>query len=449
LNLPLFNPSDPQRPVLWLAGRSVTVGELMRSVAAVAAALPQGRYLLNLCERRDTFLIAYCAALVREHTNLLPPSRAQDVVSEVERSVPGSYRCDDRFVLDACQKSPALNCHFQVPGNHIAAMAFTSGSTGTPQAHSKRMGSFTRVSELNASRIRECLADEALDTRLPWMVATVPPQHMYGLETSVLLPLLGNMAIHAGRPLFPADIAAALAETPEPRVLVSTPIHLRAIAASDQNFPPTALVISATAPLDVGLAQALEQRLDTTILEMFGSTETCVIATRRTAHEDAWRLYTGVSLDPHSNGTRVRASWFESAVLLQDILELQVDGRFMVRGRNADMVEVAGKRASLADLTQRLLRVPGVQDAVVFQPDTSTTGLVQRVAALAVAPGVDAAALCAQLARGIDAAFIPRPLRLVQALPRNELGKLPRERLLALLSEAGSAIQQFGKVDDS
>ena len=66
-------------------------------------------------------------------------------------------------------------------------------------------------------------------------------------------------------------------------------------------------------------------------------------------------------------------------------LELRADDRFMVRGRNADMVEVAGKRASLADLTQRLLRVPGVQDAVVFQPDTSATGLVQRVAALAVA----------------------------------------------------------------
>jgi acyl-coenzyme A synthetase/AMP-(fatty) acid ligase len=35
----------------------------------------------------------------------------------------------------------------------------------------------------------------------------------------------------------------------------------------------------------------------------------------------------------------------------------------------------------------------------------------------------------------VDPAFLPRPLLLVDALPRNEVGKLPRERVLALLRE--------------
>ncbi len=49
----------------------------------MSRALPDGRNLINLCEHRDSFLIASCAALVRGHTNLLPSSRADGVVDEV------------------------------------------------------------------------------------------------------------------------------------------------------------------------------------------------------------------------------------------------------------------------------------------------------------------------------------------------------------------------------
>ena len=36
----------------------------------------------------------------------------------------------------------------------------------------------------------------------------------------------------------------------------------------------------------------------------------------------------------------------------------------------------------------------------------------------------------------IDPAFLPRPLCLVDELPRNSLGKLPREEALRLVAEA-------------
>jgi acyl-coenzyme A synthetase/AMP-(fatty) acid ligase len=437
--LPLLNSSDPERPVLWSQGRAVSVRELMGKVYAVAQSLPPGQRLLNLCERRDTFLIAFCAALVRGDTNVLPPSRAQNVVDEVAAANTGSYRCDDEFVLRACETHnkeieplSASDCSFQLAADHIAAVGYTSGSTGVPQGHAKRWSCFTSAETLNASRIRECIVG-SYGTRRPWIVATVPPQHMYGLETSIVLPLVADMAVHGGRPLFPADIAAALAELPEPRVLITTPVHLRAIAASGQRFPATAVVASATAPLDATLAQSIEHQLETKVLEMFGSTETCVIASRRTSQEEAWRLYPDVTLEPDANTTRVSAPWFEATVPLQDILEPLPDRRFLIRGRNADMVEVAGKRASLSDLTQRLLKLPGVKDAVVFQPDASPSGLVRRVAALVVAPDQTVEALYEQLTLSIDAAFIPRPLLLVPALPRNDVGKLPRERLLTEL----------------
>jgi acyl-coenzyme A synthetase/AMP-(fatty) acid ligase len=233
--------------------------------------------------------------------------------------------------------------------------------------------------------------------------------------------------------LFPADIAGALAELPRPRVLVSTPVHLRALVESAQDLPHVELIISATAPLDQALAQAAELKLGGMLLEMFGSTETCVFATRRTALEPAWRLYPGVELTPQAEATLVNAPGFTAPVLLQDMVEMQDHGRFVVRGRSGDMVEVAGKRASLGDLTRRLLAVEGVRDAALFQPEAESSGVIRRIAALVVAPGLTSAAILERLAPGVDPAFLPRPLVLVDALPRNEVGKLPRERLLAAL----------------
>jgi acyl-coenzyme A synthetase/AMP-(fatty) acid ligase len=434
----LLDPAGSERPILWARGGCVSTARLLEEVARLVATLPQGTHLVNLCERRDSFLIAYLAALARGHTSLMPPSRAEQAVSEVEALYAGSYRCDDDMVAraiapsrSAAHRGPAARSGLRVPAAHAVQIAFTSGSTAAPRAHLKRWSQLLGSTRFNAARIRECLAPRYGAAR-PWIVATVPPQHMYGTETTILLPIAADMAVHAARPLFPADVAAVLAEVPEPRVLVTTPVHLRALVGSGQRFPEVGLVVSATAPLDRPLAHAIEQALGATVLEMFGSTETCVIATRLTAQEDSWRPYPGVSLTPRIDGADVDAPWFAVPTRLQDLIELEPTGRFAVRGRNVDLIEVAGKRASLADLTRRLLAIDGVQDAVVFQPDGAGRGAVHRVAALVVAPDLDVETISARLARGIDPAFLPRPMVLVPALPRNEVGKLVREDLVAV-----------------
>jgi acyl-coenzyme A synthetase/AMP-(fatty) acid ligase len=300
-----------------------------------------------------------------------------------------------------------------------------------PAAHSKSFRSLKRTTALNAGVLRAELARQAQQAR-PWIVATVPPQHMYGLETSVLLPLLAGFGVHAGRPLMPADVAAALVAVPAPRVLVSTPVHLRALVESSVEYPAIAVVVSATAPLARDLAALVEKRFDATLVEFFGSTETCVIATRRTAHEDGWRPHPGIRLEPGEEGTTVTAPWLPRAEHLHDIVELRGNGTFVVVGRGSDVIEVAGKRASLADLTRRLQLLPGVEDAVVFQPPAG--GGARRCAALVVAPGRTVRELLEGLRGQVDPVFLPRPLLLVPKLPRNEVGKLPRERLLEALA---------------
>ena len=437
MDVPLLDPADHERPILRTSAGVVSAGRLRADIERLAATFPEGAHVINLCERRDQFLLAYCAALAAGRTSLMPPSRAPQAVREIESLYAGSHRCDDETVArvlalpsSADRARGAAAAGLSVPAAHAVQVAFTSGSTGVPRAHVKRWSTLLGSTRHNAARIRDCLAPRYGAAR-PWIVATVPAQHMYGTETTILLPIAADMAVHAGRPLFPADVAAALAQVPQPRVLVTTPVHLRALAGSSQRFPEVGVVVCATAPLDAPLACEIERALGTPVLEMFGSTETCVIATRLAAHEQSWRTYPGVTLTPGVDGTLVDAPWFAAPTRLQDVIECPGPQRFIVRGRNADLIEVAGKRASLADLTRRLLAIPGVTDAVVFQPEPDGTGAVHRVAALVVAPGLDAEAVSARLALGVDPAFLPRPMLLVPALPRNELGKLTRAELLA------------------
>lgn len=98
--------------------------------------------------------------------------------------------------------------------------------------------------------------------------------------------------------------------------------------------------------------------------------------------------------------------------------------------------QLAGKRASLSELTQQLLRVPGVEDAVVFQP--AADGDAERLVALVVAPRMDAAAVRRALREAVHAAFLPRPIRMVDALPRSETGKLTRAALQRAFVDAGA-----------
>ncbi len=72
----------------------------------------------------------------------------------------------------------------------------------------------------------------------------------------------------------------------------------------------------------------------------------------------------------------------------------------------------------------------------MFQSDRTGPDGVRRIAALVVAPGRDERELLEALRAGLDPVFLPRPLRRVAALPRNETGKLPRQALEALLRAA-------------
>ncbi|MDE2223973.1 MAG: acyl-CoA synthetase [Xanthomonadaceae bacterium] len=434
---PLLADASPQRAIAWRDGRSVTVGQFLGDVSALAERLPVAQAAVNLCEDRYAFLVAFAALLARGQTNLLPPSRAAHAIDETLAAHPDSYTLGDadldpvppQYLCFAITRGTAHDGRaVLVAGGALAAVGYTSGSTGVPRANLKRWDKLAISTGHNDALLRMLAGGDY------HVVATVPPQHMYGLEFSVLLPLFGHATVCASKPFFAADIAASLQQLPEPRILVTTPVHLRALLDSGHPLPRLSGIVSATAPLARDLALDAEARYGAPVQEVFGSTETCVIAHRRTAHEDAWTPYPGVSLHPQPDGTRVEAPQLAQPVVLADIVELLADGRYRLRGRNTDLLEIAGKRASLGDLTHKLLAVPGVRDGVVFQMDETDAMGVHRIAALVVAPDLDAGAILRVLRCEIDPVFLPRPLKLVDTLPRGETGKLPRAALLAALA---------------
>jgi acyl-coenzyme A synthetase/AMP-(fatty) acid ligase len=445
--------SAPGDVLLWrpdAAGAPLTRTEFLRAAGTVAAQLPHHRHAINLCESREQFLVAFAACLLAHRPQLMPSGRSPLAVAELAAEYPDTHVITDddvaRWRASGVEAPRASAPHaagsaaaLPLPGDErLVLTGFTSGSTGRPQAHGKRAPALRSSATLNSAAIRAALGIGAAAPVS--IVGTVPPHHMYGIELTVLLPLFAGMSIDAERPLFPADVAAALARTAPPRLLVSTPLHLRALAEAELEFPAIGLIVSATAPLDAELARRIESRLRAPLLEMFGSTETCVIATRRTVLEQEWKLHDGVTLEPQPDSTRVAAAWFAQDQQLQDVLEPRPAGRFVLRGRNADLVEVAGKRASLADITRRICAIAGVEDAVAFQPEAAA-GAANRVAAVVVSRHATARQIATELAAGLDAVFVPRPLVLVDRIPRDPLGKVSRARLLELARSQPAADQ--------
>jgi acyl-coenzyme A synthetase/AMP-(fatty) acid ligase len=370
--------------------------------------------------------------------SLLPSTHTPAVIRQLAQFAPDAFCLTDEpsctidlpkfhFPQFPQEGGPA----WQIPrisATQLAAIVFTSGSTGMPLPYKKTWGKLARCVLDGAPRLG------LLDGRRHTLIGTVPSQHMYGFESTVLLGLMSGNAFGAERPFYPADICAALAAAPHPRALISTPVHLRTLLASGVDLPAVELIVSATAPLAADLAREVETRFGARLIEIYGSTETGQIATRRTADTATWHLWPDVHLTATDDRVFAHGGHVEQETLMCDIIDIVNEEEFLLRGRTADLVNVAGKRSSFAYLNTQLNAIPGVIDGAFFLREAdrlSGTGVV-RLAAVVVAPTLNSAQLTEELRQRIDAVFLPRPLLLVERLPRNATGKLPHHALQSL-----------------
>jgi acyl-coenzyme A synthetase/AMP-(fatty) acid ligase len=304
-----------------------------------------------------------------------------------------------------------------IPDLQRAAIAFTSGSTGAPTPNLKYWQTLRDGALSNA----QMLLNE--DSEQLNAIATVPPQHMWGMETSIMLPLFAKVAISNLTPFYPQDISDALQSVPEPRMLISSPIHLDAFLTSGVTTGRIDKIITATAPLSKQLALDLEAHFDTLVQDIFGCSESGILATRRTAIDEEWTYSTTFELTMGQGGVKISAAHLSEDVMLPDIVELTGPNSFRWMGRQQDMVNIAGKRGSLAELNFRLQEIPGVVDGVIFAP-TGEQHRGYRLAALVVAPDLDVSDILDALKHKVEPVFLPRPILRVPNLPRQGTGKL-------------------------
>lgn len=449
---PLIN-GELDSPLAWLSKpllglsfepdshRIITRRDFLQHVYRVAAVLPDQQYALNLCDNRYLFLVSTWAVIVREQSNLLPPNKNAMTQAKLADKYSHCYVIHDGAAelsegvmnVDISQVNwslPVLSGDVLIPDiafDHPAIISFTSGSTGESKPNLKTWQTLVQSTAINAKHMLPN------NEQTFYHLATVPGQHMWGLETSVLLPVFANACLVDARPMFPSDIFSLVKQLPKPLSLIGTPLHLRALSMAynvEENIQ-WANTLCATAPLNGDLAQAMEAKFNTEVREVYGCSEVGSMAVRRTASTDVWQQFEGLNFTISQEGTTVSTHYLPTSVALEDLLSSVEPGCFRLAGRLSDQIKIAGKRGSLHEANAVMTSFDGVLDGVVIFPEQDR--LVPRLVAMVVLKeGIDKNSLRDHFREHLDFAFVPRPIYLVDALPREENGKLVKAKVLDL-----------------
>lgn len=465
------------RPVAHDAGQAVAFGadgvktgrDLVRDVLAVAARLPApgpGSEVLVVCGDRYHVAVAALAAWQRGHAVALPPNAAPETVRALRRrggvvALLHDTDTPDEFDLRPWLRGAELSSGAgpevlaAIAGERVIATVYTSGSTGAHQACPKTAAQLLG----EAATLARCFGV----TRERRVVATVPPHHLYGLLFSVLMPLAAGASFVRETPLH-AETVAATARRHAADLLVSVPIHLRSLTVlGDGELPAFAGVFSSGAALPSETAAALGG-LGLAVTEIYGASETGGIAWRRHvpgALEGTWAPLPGVEVEADESGRLLLRSPFlppDAAVpfACEDVIETLPDGRFKLLGRRDGVLKIGGKRVALAEVEQRLLAQPWLADAAVAASAAPGPRGQEIVAAVVGREQVADAELIARVRHGLlqwfDPVVVPRKIKVVPRLPREDNGKLTRARLLALFERGGArgefGVRELGKVGE-
>ena len=352
--------------------------------------------MLLLYQQRDHFLIALLATALQHGRVILPPNLANKTLSKLIQDNPNLMIlggdvslnvsldvlnqnetqpvCIDNIIQQVKRASVAFEPDSVIKVLNSVKEAeiwlYTSGSTGQPKKVIKTWASMMHSAELAIERFKLM--------QPIYMVATVPPQHMFGLETSIFWPFFSRGSIWFYKPRFPEQIDGAFKDCRSPTgLLVSTPLHLKNLIASSTNWPENLVrVLSATAPLTSELAKNVESKMAAKLFEVYGSTETASIASRQVVKSEVWQGYTGIEFKQQCDGSfTVKLQGLDGFQKLNDQIEPLTKTTFKLGKRSSDLVKVAGKRSSLSEMNTLLQTISGVDDGV-FLPCTNGERLV-------------------------------------------------------------------------
>jgi hypothetical protein len=434
--------------------------DLRRDVAVLTACLSpmRGRDLLLHCDDAYAFAVGLLAIAHAGARAVLAPSRQPGMLRELTKSVHGAL-CDGEPLdargelpcwhpLEGSAGSPAPSQLRQLDRDAPLALLFTSGTTGAE----RRIEKAVRHLEDEVAVLEERFgAQLGPDARI---LATVAPQHLYGLLFRVLWPIASGRPFLRSAVLHPEELAPH-SECAAPFAVVTTPVTLRHLALRgdlSRHRATCRAVFSSGGPLAADLALRTAEALGSAPFEVYGSTETGGVAVRQQQRGgEPWQLLCGVEAhrDPATGCLAIRSPFTSAGdhgdrFVTSDRAAFTDTGEFFLLGRADRVIKVGEKRLSLPDMEERLRGHPCVDDAMLLSLEKGAGE--PRVAAVVVPSaaawdGVAAdgrRALGKQLSEHLAAHFervlLPRAWRFVAALPINAQGKVTQEALRALFA---------------
>jgi acyl-coenzyme A synthetase/AMP-(fatty) acid ligase len=133
--------SSVRDALVWRGETAVARAQLLREAAGLAALLPGGEFIMNLCEQRENFLLLFAAAALAGRTQLMPAARGDAALAELGMQYPEAIRIgDEELKTLRASAIPAAEVPEPAPDDpdRLLMVGFTSGSTGKSQPHPKR-----------------------------------------------------------------------------------------------------------------------------------------------------------------------------------------------------------------------------------------------------------------------------------------------------------------------
>jgi malonyl-CoA/methylmalonyl-CoA synthetase len=416
--------------------------------------VPGDRIVVQAVKSPEMILL-YFAAL--QAGAVFVPLNTAYTASEIDYFVndaePRLFVDDPVALMAEAEKLPAMAGSIPVMSDDLAAIVYTSGTTGRSKGAMLSHGN---------------LAANAVALHAAWgftpddvLLHALPIFHIHGLFIAL------HCALLSGAPMLwlpRYDDAAVLAALPRTTVMMGVPtFYTRLLARPDFTRAAAAhmrLFISGSAPLLASTFEAFEARTGQRILERYGMSEAIIITTNplegeRKAGSVGFPL-PGVRLriaGKNENGpieirgpSVLTGYWrapdktaesftADGYFITGDVGRLGEDGRLWISGREKDLIISGGLNIYPREIESRLDECEGITESAVIgvpHPD-----LGEGVVAVAIGAG-DEARILAGLRAELAGFKTPKRLFFVEDFPRNAMGKIQKNVLRSMYEDVFS-----------
>ena len=371
----------------------------------------------------------------------------------------------ERLTLDASgngtlrERSRAVPPRFETRActtDDLALLLYTSGTTGKPKGAMLTHGNL-------ASNVRS-LCELWRFTADDVLLHTLPLSHVHGLVVALGCAWLSAATIRLLARFDAKEIVRQLASA---TVFMGVPTHyarLLAEPALDRAACSSMrLFVSGSAPLTAAAFTEFQVRTGHRILERYGMTETVMIASNpydgervpgsvgftlpdvslRVVDSDGRAVAVGEPGVLEVHGPNVCKGYWNAAekttgafrsdgwFITGDVGRIDASDRVWLEGRASDLVITGGYNVYPREIEDALLEVAGVSDAAVFGVPHPEWGEAVVAALCVRESAVDELAVMSALRSRLAAYKIPKRVVLLDALPRNAMGKVQKHALRA------------------